>query len=30
MRGKAEGKRPHEGPRGKWDDNIKMNLYEKG
>jgi hypothetical protein len=26
--GKPEGKRPHEGLRHKWEDNIKTNLKE--
>jgi len=28
--GKAGGKRPLERPRGRWDDNIKMDLQEVG
>jgi hypothetical protein len=28
--GKPEGKRPLEKPRGKWEDNIKMDLQEVG
>jgi hypothetical protein len=28
--GKPEGKRPLERPRGKWEDNIKMDLRELG
>jgi len=30
LAGKAGGKRPLEGPRGRWDDNIKMDLQEVG
>jgi hypothetical protein len=30
MVGKPESKRPHGRPRGKWEDNIKMNLQEEG
>jgi len=26
--GKPEGKRPHGSPRGRWEDNIKMDLQE--
>jgi len=26
--GKPEGKRPHERPRLRWEDNIKINLQE--
>jgi len=26
--GKPEGKRPFGRPRRRWEDNIKMNLYE--
>jgi len=25
-----EGKRPHEGPRHRWEDDIRMNRREKG
>jgi hypothetical protein len=28
--GKPEGKRPLGGPRHKWEDNIEMNLRDKG
>jgi len=28
--GKPEGKRPHERPRLRWEDNIKMDLQEVG
>jgi hypothetical protein len=28
--GRPEGKRPREGPRRKWEDNIKMDLREIG
>jgi hypothetical protein len=28
LEGKSEGKRPLEGPRHKWEDNIKRNLQE--
>ena len=28
--GKPEGKRPLWGPRGRWEDNIKMNLPDVG
>jgi hypothetical protein len=28
--GKPEGKRPHERPRRRWDDGIKMDLREIG
>ena len=28
--GKPEGKRPLEGPRRRWEDNIKMDLQEMG
>ena len=28
--GKPEGKRPLEGPRRRWEDNIKMDLREVG
>jgi hypothetical protein len=28
--GKAEGKRPLERSRSRWEDNIKMNLQEVG
>ena len=28
--GKPEGKRPLEGPRRRWEDNIKMDLQEVG
>jgi hypothetical protein len=28
--GKPEGKRPLERPRRRWEDNIKMDLREKG
>ena len=28
--GKPEGKRPMGRPRSGWEDNIKMNLHEKG
>ena len=28
--GKPEGKRPLGRPRGRWEDNIKMNLEEVG
>jgi hypothetical protein len=28
--GRPEGKRPLERPRHRWDDNIKMNLWEIG
>jgi hypothetical protein len=28
--GKLEGKRPLGRPRGRWEDNIKMNLQEVG
>ena len=28
--GKPEGKRPLGRPRGRWEDNIKMNLQEMG
>jgi len=28
--GKPERKRPLGGPRSKWEDNIKINLYEIG
>jgi hypothetical protein len=28
--GKTEGKRPWGRPRGKWEDNIKMDLQEVG
>jgi len=28
--GKAEGKRPHERPRRRWKDDIKMDLQEVG
>jgi hypothetical protein len=28
--GKLEGKRPLGRPRGRWDDNIKMDLQEVG
>jgi hypothetical protein len=28
--GKPEGKRPLEGPRRRWVDNIKMDLWENG
>jgi hypothetical protein len=28
--GKPEGKRPLGRPRGKWEDNIKMDLHEVG
>jgi hypothetical protein len=28
--GKAEGRRPLERPRRRWEDNIKMNLREVG
>ena len=28
--GKPEGKRPLEGPRRRWEDNIKMDLGEVG
>ena len=28
--GKPEGKRPVGRPRGRWDDNIKMDLQEVG
>jgi len=28
--GKPEGKRPLERPRGRWEDNIKMDLQEVG
>jgi hypothetical protein len=28
--GKPEGKRPVERPRGRWQDNIKMDLQEVG
>jgi len=26
--GRPEGKRPHGGPRRRWEDNIKMDLQE--
>jgi hypothetical protein len=28
--GKAEGKRPLRRPRGRWEDNIKMNFQKVG
>ena len=28
--GKPEGKRPLEGPRRRWEDNIKLDLQEVG
>ena len=28
--GKPEGKKPHERPRHRWEDNIKMDLQEVG
>jgi hypothetical protein len=28
--GKPEGKRPHERPRHRWEDNIKTDLQEVG
>jgi hypothetical protein len=28
--GRPEGKRPLEGPRHRWEDNIKMDLWEVG
>jgi len=28
--GKPEGKKPHGGPRHRWEDNIKMYLKEVG
>jgi len=28
--GKLEGKRPHGGPRRRWEDNIKMDLQKVG
>ena len=28
--GKCEGKRPLGGTRGRWEDNIKMDLQEMG
>ena len=28
--GKPEGKKPHGGPRHRWEDNIKMYLQEVG
>jgi hypothetical protein len=28
--GKREGKRPLEGPRGRWEFNVKMDLQEMG
>jgi hypothetical protein len=28
--GKPEGRRPLEGPRRRWEDNIKMDLREVG
>jgi hypothetical protein len=30
MVGKPEGKRPLGRPRGRWEDNIKMDLQEVG
>jgi hypothetical protein len=30
LMGKHEGKRPLETPRGRWEDNIKMDLKEVG
>jgi hypothetical protein len=30
LMGKPEGKRPLGRPRGRWEDNIKMNLQEVG
>jgi hypothetical protein len=30
MVGKPEGKRPLRRPRGRWEDNIKMDLQEVG
>jgi hypothetical protein len=28
--GKPEGKRPHERPRSRWEDGIRMDLWEIG
>jgi len=28
--GKPEGKKPHERPKRRWEDNIKMDLQEVG
>jgi hypothetical protein len=28
--GKPEGKRPHGGPKRRWEDNLKMDLQEAG
>jgi hypothetical protein len=30
LMGKPEGKRPHGGPRRRWEDNIKMDRQEVG